>query len=110
TTVQRQPMRALVGPANVLVPALIVLDGIFILLLFSRGGAMGRFGQAGARRARAADATVTFEDLAGVDEAVEELAEVRDFLVAPERYVAIGAAAPKGILLDGPPGCGKTRL
>ncbi|MGH9279626.1 MAG: ATP-dependent zinc metalloprotease FtsH [Acidimicrobiales bacterium] len=112
TTVQRQPAKALVGPANVLLPALIVLDGIFVLLLMTRGGAMSRFGRAGARRAGDGDGDtrITFDDLAGVDEAVEELAEVRDFLLSPEKYAAIGASVPKGILLDGPPGCGKTRL
>ena len=54
--------------------------------------------------------TVTFADVAGLDEAVEELREVKDFLVDPERFVRLGATLPKGILLVGPPGTGKTLL
>jgi len=53
---------------------------------------------------------VTFDDVAGADEAVAELAEVREFLVEPERFEALGARMPRGILLAGPPGCGKTLL
>ena len=49
----------------------------------------------------------TFKDVAGVDEAVEELAEIVDFLKKPDRYKAIGAKIPKGVLLMGPPGTGK---
>tara|TARA_B100000427_G_scaffold107786_1_gene89398 strand:+ start:45 stop:1985 length:1941 start_codon:yes stop_codon:yes gene_type:complete len=52
----------------------------------------------------------TFKDVAGVDEAVEELAEIVDFLKKPDRYKAIGAKIPKGVLLMGPPGTGKTLL
>ncbi|MFP5375559.1 MAG: ATP-dependent zinc metalloprotease FtsH [Acidimicrobiia bacterium] len=54
--------------------------------------------------------TVTFADVAGLDEAVEELREVKDYLTAPERFVRLGATLPKGILLVGPPGTGKTLL
>jgi len=53
---------------------------------------------------------VTFADVAGVGEALTELAEIRDFLVDPERFVAVGARFPRGFLLVGPPGCGKTLL
>jgi cell division protease FtsH len=54
--------------------------------------------------------TVTFQDVAGVDEAKEELAEVVEFLKRPEKFAAVGARAPRGILLLGPPGTGKTLL
>ncbi len=54
--------------------------------------------------------TVTFADVAGLDEAVEELEEVKEFLTAPERFEELGAKIPKGVLLFGPPGTGKTLL
>jgi ATP-dependent metalloprotease FtsH len=53
---------------------------------------------------------MTFADVAGVDEAIEELAEVKDYLSAPDRFSAMGARIPRGYLLSGPPGCGKTLL
>ncbi len=56
------------------------------------------------------DTAITFKDVAGVDEAVEELQEIVDFLKAPEKYLKIGAKIPKGALLMGPPGTGKTLL
>ena len=56
------------------------------------------------------DVNVSFEDVAGVDEAVEELVEVIDFLKSPEKYLEFGGSLPKGILLVGPPGTGKTLL
>ncbi len=57
-----------------------------------------------------ADERVTFADVAGADDALAELAEVRDYLAEPERFRRLGARSPKGILLSGPPGCGKTLL
>src|ERR687886_1942568 len=95
-----------------ILPALIVVDGLFILFLsFGRGGsdAFG-FGKSGARRLATGESKITFADVAGVDEAIEELAEVRDYLGSPDKFLAMGAAVPKGILLTGPPGCGKTLL
>ena len=61
------------------------------------------------RRAAPRD-RVTFSDVAGVDDAIEELAEVRDYLADPARFGRMGARPPRGILLSGPPGCGKTLL
>jgi cell division protease FtsH len=86
---------------------------VFLYLLYSsRSGRAQRgilsFGKSRAREA--SDEQVTFEDVAGVDEAVEELLEVVDFLKHPERYANIGARIPKGVLLVGPPGTGKTLL
>ena len=53
---------------------------------------------------------ITFADVAGAGEAVAELREIRDYLADPSKYLAVGAAAPKGVLLVGPPGTGKTLL
>ncbi|MBN2168368.1 MAG: AAA family ATPase, partial [Actinobacteria bacterium] len=53
---------------------------------------------------------VTFDDVAGVDEAVEELMEIKEFLENPAKFQALGAKIPKGVLLYGPPGSGKTLL
>jgi ATP-dependent metalloprotease FtsH len=57
-----------------------------------------------------AEDRMTFADVAGLDDAIEELAEVKDYLSAPERFTAMGARIPRGYLLSGPPGCGKTLL
>ena len=54
--------------------------------------------------------SVTFADVAGADEAVEELEEIKDFLKDPGKFLAVGARIPKGMLLYGPPGTGKTLL
>src|SRR5947209_8263338 len=111
--VKQQPLKNLVVPASMILPALIVVDGLFILfLMFGRGGmgnALG-FGKSTARRLATGESKITFADVAGVDEAIEELAEVRDYLGSPDKFLAMGAAVPKGILLTGPPGCGKTLL
>ncbi len=64
----------------------------------------------GARRARARSEAITFDDVAGAGEALAELKEIRDYLADPSKYLAVGAAAPKGVLLVGPPGTGKTLL
>ena len=112
TSVKQQPLKNLVVPATLLLPALIIVDGLFVLfLLFGRGDTtMGGFGKAGAKRHSVGESKISFADVAGVEEAIEELREVRDYLSNPERFLAMGAAVPKGILLTGPPGCGKTLL
>jgi cell division protease FtsH len=92
---------------------LVLLVGAFVWLIGSMqggGGPMGRFTKSKARRHNKDLPTVTFSDVAGCDEAVEELAEIRDFLAEPERFQAMGAKIPKGVLLFGPPGTGKTLL
>jgi cell division protease FtsH len=91
---------------------LLIIIGIVIYFLRGRGraGALGgKITKSGARQA-VGRSDVTFDDVAGVDEAKEELAEVVDFLRQPERYRAIGARVPRGILLMGPPGTGKTYI
>ena len=86
---------------------------IFLLLLFMGGGQGGRvfsFGKSRAKLHNKEIPTNTFTDVAGADEAVAELREIKDFLASPDKYKAIGAKIPKGVLLYGPPGTGKTLL
>jgi cell division protease FtsH len=71
-------------------------------------GGLGNFGRSQARRADPSKITVTFADVAGIDEAKAELAEIVDFLKSPDRYTRLGARIPHGVLLFGPPGTGKT--
>ncbi len=97
-----------------LLPAL-VLVGFFIWLSRRQagggGGVLGGFGRSTARRLeRSGQQRVTFDDVAGIDEAEQELVEIVDFLKSPERYSRLGARIPRGVLLYGPPGTGKTLL
>jgi cell division protease FtsH len=111
--VQQQPLKNLLVPASLILPAFIVVDGFLILFLAFRGGGSdgySAFGKSRAKRMATGESKITFADVAGVDEAIEELAEVRDYLGSPDKFLAMGAAVPKGILLTGPPGCGKTLL
>lgn len=91
--------------------------GVMLLLwsfLFRRMGSAGEaafaFGKSRARLVPDKSTGITFNDVAGCDEAKDELQEVVDFLKHPERYRALGAKIPKGVLLSGPPGTGKTLL
>ena len=97
---------------QLLVPALL-LGGIMWWLIGrmggGRGGAMG-FGRSKAKVGSKEMPDVTFADVAGEDEAVEELEEIREFLSEPDKFRAVGAKIPKGVLLYGPPGTGKTLL
>ncbi|MEM6599549.1 MAG: AAA family ATPase, partial [Cyanobacteria bacterium P01_C01_bin.69] len=94
---------------------ILVMLAIFVMIMVLRrsassgGGAMS-FGRSKARFQMEAKTGVMFEDVAGIDEAKEELQEVVTFLKNPERFTAIGARIPKGVLLVGPPGTGKTLL
>jgi cell division protease FtsH len=91
-----------------------LLVGIYVLVMRRFGRGAGGPLSLGKNRAKIYDETqhgkVTFEDVAGVDEAEAELVEVVDFLKNPQKYQALGARIPKGVLLVGPPGTGKTLL
>ena len=92
------------------VPMLIIIVAFMILLPRMQSG-MGAFGRIKDRKQLDPDKPdVTFNDVAGEDEAVAELREITEFLTAPERFHALGAEIPRGVLLYGPPGTGKTLL
>jgi cell division protease FtsH len=95
---------------------LIPLGLLLILLMWMMNNVQGggnrvlNFGKSRAKQLPKDMPKTTFDDVAGVDEAVEELYEIKDFLQNPGRYQALGAKIPKGVLLYGPPGTGKTLL
>lgn len=94
---------------------IMIVVWMFIMKRMSGGGAAGNqifsIGKSKAKLHERGDATdVTFKDVAGVDEAKEELEEIVDFLMKPSKYTQLGAKIPKGALLVGPPGTGKTLL
>ena len=94
------------------VPTLLLV-GVFVYYMNRMSGQQDKtmsFSKTKALTTEAERPKVTFADVAGIDEAVEELQEVRDFLTDPERYHKMGARIPRGVLLVGPPGTGKTLL
>jgi len=95
----------------------LIMGGIMVvfLVVFMRQMQGGNskimsFGKAKAKRITRDQSRITFKDVAGVDEAVEELTEIKEFLSNPGKFLALGAKIPKGVLLLGPPGTGKTLL
>ncbi|HYM63930.1 MAG TPA: ATP-dependent zinc metalloprotease FtsH [Gaiellaceae bacterium] len=84
---------------------------IFLMNQMQGGGSkVMSFGKSRAKRVAPDSPKITFKDVAGVDEAVEELQEIKEFLENPKKFQALGARIPKGVLLYGPPGTGKTLL
>jgi cell division protease FtsH len=93
----------------------LLLVGFFVWLLRRQlgggGGVLGAFGRSTARRVQKGEQErLSFDDVAGIDEAEQELVEIVDFLKNPQRYTKLGARIPRGVLLYGPPGTGKTLL
>ena len=93
-------------------PFLLIFGLIFFMMNQLQGGGskVMQFGKSKARVSNKGKNRVTFKDVAGVDEAIEELREIEEFLENPSKFKAIGAKIPKGVLLFGPPGTGKTLL
>ena len=90
---------------------LMVVFFIFLMNQMQGGGSkVMSFGKSRAKRVSVDQPKITFKDVAGVDEAVEELQEIKEFLENPKRFQSLGARIPKGVLLFGPPGTGKTLL
>ncbi len=92
---------------------LLIFGGLLFLMLRQAQGSNNQalsFGKSRARMFTGDKPTVTFDDVAGVDEAKEELQEVVEFLREPEKFVSLGARIPKGVLMVGPPGTGKTLM
>jgi cell division protease FtsH len=110
--VGKQAVRAV---STFLLPLMILANLFALLFSAGRGGGSGigevqMFGTIGKGKARKGASSISFDDVAGAEEAVAELKEVKDYLVNPAKYKELGAAPPKGVLLVGPPGCGKTLI
>ena len=93
-----------------LLTAMLIGAFIFVLRRIGGTGSAMSFGRSRGRLYAQEDVHVTFNDVAGIDEAVEELKEVVEFLKTPQKYQALGGRIPRGVLLVGPPGTGKTML
>ena len=93
-----------------LIPFVIIFIVFWFLISQMSGGKMMNFGKSKAKLVNKENPDVTFKDVAGVDEALEELEEIKEFLAEPEKFKAVGAKIPKGVLLYGQPGTGKTLL
>ena len=100
------------GFLSLLLPIMLLGLLFWFLLSSAQGGGskVMQFGKSRAKLVTKEMPQVTFEDVAGSDEAIEEMQEIKDFLKDPTRFQAVGARIPKGVLLYGPPGTGKTLL
>ena len=107
-----RPQSGALGAIIQLLIPLLVLMGAFYFVMRSMSGSrmMGGFTQSRAKEFNQERPDVTFADVAGEDEAVEELEEIREFLASPDKFHKVGARIPRGVLLYGPPGTGKTLL
>ncbi|HBX71093.1 MAG TPA: cell division protein FtsH, partial [Chloroflexi bacterium] len=113
--IEIKPPSAWLGAATIFsyVMPFLLLGGVFWFVFRQAQGsnnAAMSFGKSRARMFSGDQPTVTFQDVAGVEEAKEELQEVVEFLREPEKFISLGARIPKGVLLVGPPGTGKTLM
>ncbi len=106
------PLLGIVSIASYILPFIILIGLFWFIFRQAQGSnnAAMSFGKSKARMFSGDHPTVTFEDVAGVDEAKEELHEVVEFLREPQKFIALGARIPKGVLLVGAPGTGKTLM
>lgn len=112
TVEPRSPWSDWFGLSITILPLIIFGALLFFMVRQAQGSnsqAMS-FGKSRAKMFTGDKPTVTFDDVAGADEAKEELSEVVEFLREPEKFISLGARIPKGVLMVGPPGCGKTLL
>jgi cell division protease FtsH len=110
-----KPTRAIIVQFLIPILLLVCLFSLFMRLGGDGGAAGGiagfsQFAGKGRKKGKGTADKITFADVAGAGEALAELREIRDYLADPTKYLAVGAAAPKGVLLVGPPGTGKTLL
>ena len=107
-----RPQSGILGGVVQLLISLVILGVAFYFIMRSMSGSrmMGGFTQSRAKEFNQERPDVTFADVAGEDEAVEELEEIREFLASPDKFHKVGARIPRGVLLCGPPGTGKTLL
>ncbi len=107
-----RPQSGILGGVFQLLISLVFLGVAFYFIMRSMSGSrmMGGFTQSRAKEFNQERPDVTFADVAGEDEAVEELEEIREFLASPDKFHKVGARIPRGVLLYGPPGTGKTLL
>ncbi|GKY88675.1 ATP-dependent zinc metalloprotease FtsH [Sinisalibacter aestuarii] len=110
---ERQQQSSFMGLLSLLLPVIILIGFWFFMMNRmqggGRGGAMG-FGKSRAKLLTEREGRVTFDDVAGIDEAKDELQEIVEFLRNPQKFSRLGGKIPKGALLVGPPGTGKTLL
>ena len=101
-----------VGLLSLLLPVILIVGFMMFMMRRMQGGGskVMSFGKSRAKRVSVDSPKVTFKDVAGVDETVEELQEIKEFLENPKKFQQLGARIPKGVLLYGPPGTGKTLL
>ena len=110
---QQSATLGLIGSVLLSLLPVLLIGGFFIYMMRQAQGTNNQalsFGKSRARMFVGNKPTVTFEDVAGVDEAKQELQEVVEFLKYPEKFSSVGARIPRGVLLVGPPGTGKTML
>lgn len=107
-----RPQSGILGGIVQLLISLVILGVAFYFIMRSMSGSrmMSGFTQSRAKEFNQERPDVTFADVAGEDEAVEELEEIREFLASPDKFHKVGARIPRGVLLYGPPGTGKTLL